>query len=55
MKVFSKVKFYADEKLSMRLRELSIRSGWPEMCDGKTEEECDRLGFGVLPDWMEEE
>ena len=29
-------------------------SGWPEYCNGKTEEECEELGVEVHPDWMEE-
>ena len=27
---------------------------WPFQCDGKTKEECNALGYGVTPDWMEE-
>ena len=27
---------------------------WPFSCDGKTEAECNALGCGITPDWMEE-
>ena len=52
--VFSKDKFYADESTIPFLKALSRESGWPEDCDGKTEEECYLLGFEVHKNWMEE-
>jgi hypothetical protein len=52
--VFSAEKFYADESSLECLRALSRESGWPEDCNGKTEEECEELGFEVHKNWMEE-
>lgn len=52
--VFSKDKFYADEELRMETIELSKRSGWPEKYDGKSKEECLKMGLAVYPEWMEE-
>ncbi len=52
--VFSAEKFYADESVLESLKVVSRDSGWPDRADGKTEEECNLLGLGVHPDWMEE-
>jgi hypothetical protein len=52
--VFSAEKFYADNEILDVLKQLSALDGWPEKCDGKTEEECDVLGYWVHPDQMEE-
>ena len=52
--VFSAEKFYADKEIVDRVKRLSALDGWPERCDGKTEEECVALGYWVHPDQMEE-
>ena len=52
--MFSAEKFYADESVLESLKVVSRDSGWPDRADGKTEEECNLLGLGVHPDWMEE-
>lgn len=52
--VFSAEKFYADESVLESLKVVSRDSGWPDRADGKTEEECEELGFAVHEDWMEE-
>ena len=52
--VFSKEKFCADEDIPLDHRDRALLCGWPEDCDGKTEEECEELGFAVHEDWMEE-
>ena len=54
VKVFSKEKFYGDNEISDMVKQLSALDGWPEKCDGKTEEECNALGYWVHPDQMEE-
>ena len=52
--VFGKDKFYADESILEWLKEASRDSGWPDIADGKTEEECNLVGVEVHQDWMEE-
>ena len=52
--VFSKEKFYGDESILECLKDRSRASGWPDIADGKTEEECNLFGVEVHPDWMEE-
>jgi hypothetical protein len=52
--VFSAEKFYADKEIPDRVKQHSALDGWPERCDGKTEEECNALGYWVHPDQMEE-
>lgn len=52
--VFSAEKFYADKEIPDVLKQRSALAGWPEKCDGKTEEECIALGYWVHPDQMEE-
>ena len=52
--VFSAEKFYADNEIVDEFKLLSFFDGWPEKCDGKTEEECNALGYWVHPDQMEE-
>lgn len=54
MKVFSAEKFYGDNEISDMVKQISALDGWPEKCDGKTEEECNLLGYWVHPDQMEE-
>ena len=53
-RVFSAEKFYADKEIVDEFKLLSFFDGWPEKCDGKTEEECNALGYWVHPDQMEE-
>ena len=52
--VFSAEKFYADKEIPDELKRRSFFDGWPDICDGMTEEECDALGYWVHPDQMEE-
>jgi hypothetical protein len=52
--VFSAEKFYGDNEIPDVLKQLAFFDGWPEKCDGKTEEECNALGYWVHPDQMEE-
>ena len=52
--VFSAEKFYGDNEIPGALKQRSALDGWPERCDGKTEEECNALGYWVHPDQMEE-
>jgi hypothetical protein len=52
--VFSAEKFYADKEIVDEIKLGSFLDGWPEKCDGKTEEECNALGYWVHPDQMEE-
>jgi len=52
--VFSAEKFYGDKEIPEVLKQLSALDGWPERCDGKTEEECNALGYWVHQDQMEE-
>ena len=52
--VFSAEKFYADKEIVDDIKRRSFLDGWPEKCDGKTEEECNALGYWVHPDQMEE-
>jgi hypothetical protein len=52
--VFSAEKFYGDNEIPDVLKQRSALDGWPEKCDGKTEEECNALGYWVHPDQMEE-
>lgn len=53
-RVFSAEKLYADDDVLLGLKEMARELGWPEKCDGKTEEECNDLGFRVHQEWMEE-
>lgn len=53
-RVFSAEKFYADKEIPDVLKQRSALDGWPEKFDGKTEEECNALGCGICPEWMEE-
>lgn len=55
MKVFNKEKYLSVmDEIAPNGAELRRGYGWPSQCDGKTEEECDVLGYVVTPDWMEE-
>ena len=55
MKVFSREKYLRDMK---RIDPNGAERGrgyvWSFSCDGKTEAECNALGCGIIPDWMEE-
>ena len=55
MKVFSREKYLSvmDES-DPNGAELRREYEWPFECEGKTNEECDTLGYGISPDWMEE-
>ena len=52
--MFSAEKFYADKEIIHGFKLFSVLDGWPEKCDGKTEEECNALGYWVHPNQMEE-
>ena len=55
MKVFSREKYLSVMyKIDPNGAEERREFEWPFQCDGKTEEECNALGYGVTPDWMEE-
>ena len=55
MKVFSREKYLSVmDKIVPNGAERRRETEWPFVCDGKTEEECNELGFMVHPDWMEE-
>lgn len=56
MKVFSKEKFLKFEygrKSWIQLDEWGIpeKDRWPSICDGKTPEECKKLGWAIREDW----
>ena len=56
MKVFSKEKFLKSEdgrKSWIQLKEWEIpeKDRWPSICDGKTPEECRKLGWAIRDDW----
>lgn len=56
MKVFSKEKFLKSEggrKSWIQLKEWGIpkKDRWPSICDGKTPEECRKLGWAIREDW----
>ena len=55
MKVFSREKYLrVMDEISPDEAEMRRQSPWPFKCEGKTEEECNALGYGIYPDWMEE-
>lgn len=56
MKVFSKKKFLSTEpgKRSWEFMDevgLPENKRWPSICDGKTPEECDKLGWAINENW----
>lgn len=56
MKVFSKEKFLKSEggrKSWNQLNEWGVpeKDRWPSICDGKTPEECKKLGWAICDDW----
>ena len=56
MKVFSKEKFLQSEdgrKSWIQLKEWGIpeKDRWPSVCDGKTQEECKKLGWAINNNW----
>ena len=56
MKVFSKEKFLKSEggrKSWIQLDEWGIpeKDRWPSICDGKTPEECEKLGWAIHNNW----
>jgi hypothetical protein len=55
MKVFSREKYLRDmERITLSKQVVRVEYEWPFECDGKTKEECNALGYGISPDWMEE-
>ncbi len=55
MKVFSREKYLTVmDEIAPNGAEVRRGYVWPFTCDGKTEEECNALGCGITPDWMEE-
>ena len=55
MKVFSREKYLrVMDDLAPNMAERRREYVWPFQCEGKTEEECDALGYGINPEWMEE-
>ena len=58
-KVFSAAKFlttmlkiYNDEEIQDMIIPAINPYGWVWACDGKTEQECREMGFGVRPGWL---
>lgn len=58
-KVFSAAKYLSsmmkicDEQEIQDMIILSIYpGGWVWDCDGKTEQECKEIGFGLCPEWL---
>ena len=56
MKVFSKEKFLKSEdgrKSWIQLNDWGIpeKDRWPSICDGKTPEECEKLGWAIKNNW----
>ena len=55
MKVFSREKYLSVmDEIAPNGAEVRRGYVWPFSCDGKTEAECNALGCGITPDWMEE-
>lgn len=55
MKVFSREKYLrVMDEISPSVAEVRRQTTWPFLCDGKTEEECNALGYVISLDWMEE-
>ena len=55
MKVFSREKYLgAMDELDPDGAERRREFDWPFECDGKTEEECNALGYAINGNWMEE-
>ena len=55
MKVFSREKYLSVmDKIDPCGAEWRRGIEWPFECEGKTEEECNALRYGISPDWMEE-
>lgn len=59
VKVFRMLKFIEDnmngDKDTKELLVKALISGWPQKCEGKTEEEMLTLGYGSCEDWLVEE
>ena len=56
MRVFSKKKFLSTEsgKRSWKLFDMvgiPENERWPSICDGKTREECNKIGWKIHDDW----
>ena len=55
MKVFCREKYLrVMDKIAPDLAEERRGYKWSFACEGKTEEECNALGYVVRPNWMEE-
>ena len=55
MKVFSRERYLqVMDELDPNSAELRRWYKWHFSCDGKTEAECNALGYVVRPNWMEE-
>lgn len=55
MKVFSRERYLqVMDEIDPNSAERRRGYKWHFECDGKTEEECNALGYRINPDWMEE-
>ena len=55
MKVFSREKYLSVmDEIDANGAEERRWYKWSFACEGKTKEECNALGYGVRPDWMQE-
>ena len=57
-KVFRKQKFIAstlDNGIDIDLINAALKLGWVQKCEGKTEEEIEKMGYRVMDEWMVEE
>lgn len=32
-----------------------LKNGWPQRCDGKTVDECAKMGFAIVDSWLVQE
>ncbi|MPM13398.1 hypothetical protein SDC9_59755 [bioreactor metagenome] len=53
MQVFSLEHFKKDKRITRRSLRISLRSGWPQECDGKPVEEVRKV-YKILPEWTVE-
>lgn len=58
-KVFSAAKYLSSMMKICREQEIQdiiipaiYPGGWVWACDGKTEQECEEMGYGLCPDWL---
>lgn len=52
MQVFSLELFKKDKRITRRSLRISLRSGWPQECDGKPVEEVRKV-YKILSEWVE--